>query len=122
MNSLERSRKFLQHGLTKPGTVEDYPFGPEVVVLKVSGKMFALFSRRDGTVQLALKCDPDRAEDLRRQYPQILPGYHLNKKHWNTLLLDGRLTDSLVRDLLDHSYGLVVAGLPRRLRLTSVLP
>ena len=113
MTGLEKSRKFLQYALEKAGSFEDYPFGPDVIVVKVRDKMFALLALRDGVAQMSLKCDPERAVDLRRQYSHIAPGYHLNKKHWNTLTLDGGLDDDLVQGLIDHSYMLVVRTLPR---------
>jgi len=102
--------------LSKPGAEETTPFGPEAVVYKVGGKLFAIAIPDDMPPRLNLKCDPDRALELRDAYPAVLPGYHMNKKHWNTLVLDGSLPAALVRDLIDHSYALVVAGLPARER------
>ena len=116
------SKPFFTYCLAKKGAIEDYPFGPDVIVMKVSGKMFALLSRRDDQTNLALKCDPNYAELLRQQYGSIIPGYHLNKRHWNTLLLDGSIPDKEVRELRDHSYDLVVKSLTRekRVKLKSV--
>ena len=102
--------------LALPGASEEFPFGDEVSVFKVGGKMFAL-SHLDGEpLQLSVKCDPDLAAQLRASYPAIAPGYHLNKRHWNTITLDGSLPDRMVTDLLGDSYDLVVASLPRVLR------
>jgi predicted DNA-binding protein (MmcQ/YjbR family) len=102
--------------LALPGASEEFPFGDEVSVFKVGGKMFAL-SHLDGEpLQLSVKCDPDLAAQLRASYPAIAPGYHLNKRHWNTITLDGSLPDQMVTDLLGDSYDLVVASLPRARR------
>jgi len=98
------------------GAIEDFPFGDEVSVFKVGGKMFAA-SHLDGEpLQVSLKCDPDLAVQLRASYPAIAPGYHLNKRHWNTVTLDGSLPDQMVNDLLGDSYDLVVASLPKARR------
>lgn len=110
------SKKLLTYCLTKPGAIEDYPFGPDVIVIKVASKMFALMSRRNAQDNLSLKCDPNYSEILRQQYPSLTPGYHLNKRHWNTLLLDGSIPENEVRNLIDHSYDLVYNSLPRRMR------
>jgi predicted DNA-binding protein (MmcQ/YjbR family) len=100
----------------KPGAAEDYPFGDEVAVFKVAGRMFALVSLGPAPGSVSLKCDPGLAADLRRRYPAIIPGYHLNKRHWNTVTLDGSVPDEEVLDLVDHSYDLVLAGLTRKQR------
>lgn len=102
--------------LAKPYAVEETPFGPEVLVYKVGGKMFALLTVEDVPVRMNLKCDPERALDLRDRHEGIIPGYHMNKKHWNTLVLDQTLPAGLIRELIDHSYGLVFAALPRKVR------
>jgi predicted DNA-binding protein (MmcQ/YjbR family) len=106
----------VAHCLAQPGADESAPFGPEVAVYKVGGKLFALAIPDDFPPRLNLKCDPDRALELRDEFPAILPGYHMNKKHWNTLILDGSLPDALIMELIDHSYALVVASLPRSVR------
>ena len=103
----------IGHILSKPGTEETLPFGPDTLVYKVGGKMFALTSPDDFPPALNLKCDPARALELRDAHPAIAPGYHMNKRHWNTLTLDGSVPAKLVRELIDHSYELVVAGLPK---------
>jgi len=96
---------------TKPGSVEDYPFGDEVAVFKVAGRMFALVSLGPAPGSVSLKCDPGLATDLRGRYAAVTPGYHLNKRHWNTVTLDGSVPDEEVLELVDHSYDLVLAGL-----------
>jgi predicted DNA-binding protein (MmcQ/YjbR family) len=99
---------------SKPGSSGSRPFGPEPLVFKVKGKMFALLlRRRDSPAIVNLKCDPDRALMLRASFPAITPGYHANKVHWNSLLLDGSLPASLVTELIDHSYDLVVGSRAR---------
>jgi predicted DNA-binding protein (MmcQ/YjbR family) len=97
----------IAHCLAKPGAEETTPFGPDHLVYKVGGKMFALTSPDEFPPRVNLKCDPERALELRDRYEAIIPGYHMNKRHWNTLILDGSLPDTLVRDLIDHSYQLV---------------
>ena len=104
---------------SKPGATATRPFGPEPLVFKVSGKMFALLGQRHGQAVVSLKCEPDRAALLRASFPAITQGYHLNKEHWNTLALDGSLPPPLIAELVDHSYELVTAsrrarGSPRR--------
>lgn len=113
------SKDLYLYCLTKPWAVEDYPFGPEVIVMKLASKMFALISRREGQENLSLKCDPDYSEVLRQQYPSITPGYHLNKRHWNTIVLDGSVPEKEIRGLIDHSYELVYKSLPRSKRKKS---
>lgn len=110
------SKDLFLYCLTKLGAIEDYPFGPDVIVIKVASKMFALISRRNGQDNLSLKCDPVYSEVLRQQYPSIIPGYHLNKRHWNTLVLDGSISEREIRGLIDHSYELVYKSLPRKKR------
>lgn len=100
----------------KPGAVEDYPFGEETAVFKVAGKMFALVPLGPAPGSVSLKCDPDRAAWLRRRYPAITAGYHLSKRHWNTVTLDGTVPGDELLDLIGHSYDPVVAGLTRARR------
>ena len=100
----------------KRGAVETYPFGAETAVYKVGGKMFALVPRDAEPAHVSLKCDPEWSEVLRKAYPAVQPGYHLNKKHWNTIVLDGSVPDDEVEELIRHSYELVVESLPRRVR------
>ena len=107
---------FCAHCLSLPGVEETTPFGPEVLVYKVMGKMFATAVPEEWPHRVNLKCDPERALELRDRWEEIQPGYHMNKKHWNTLTLGGRLPTKLVRELLEHSYELVVASLTRKER------
>lgn len=102
--------------LSLPHVVESSPFGPEHFVEKVGGKVFAIYSPGEEPLRLNLKCDPDRAVELREEHESIIPGYHMNKKHWNTLILDGSLSAGLVKELSRHSYDLVFASLPKRTR------
>lgn len=99
-----------------PGAVEDYPFGDEVAVFKVEGKMFALVSLTGEPGTVNLKCDPELALELRARHPAVRPGYHQNKRHWNTVELDGSLADDDIREMIHHSYQLVVRRLPREKR------
>jgi len=107
---------FCAHCLSLPAVEVTTPFGPEVLVYKVGGKMFALVIPDEHPQRANLKCDPERALDLRDCYEEIIPGYHMNKKHWNTILLGGRLPTALVCELIEHSYQLVVDSLPKKLR------
>lgn len=113
MNDLERLHRKL---LAFPETTEEFPFGPDVAVYKVAGKMFALLIPDECPARMNLKCDPDRAIELRDEHAAILPGYHMNKRHWNTLELDGTLRDGLVEELIEHSFLLVLAGHTRAVR------
>ena len=97
----------------QPGAAEDYPFGDQVAVFQVAGKMFALVELGSAAGSVSLKCDPDLAAGLRRRHAAITAGYHLNKRHWNTVTLDGSVPEDELLDLIDHSYELVVARLPR---------
>ena len=101
-----------------PASAEEQPFGPDVLVYRIGpgGKMFALFGIDDVPLRVNLKCDPDRAVALRDEYPDaVLPGYHMNKKQWNTVVIEG-VPPALFRDLVQHSWDLIVASLPRRRR------
>jgi len=102
---------------TLPGVVEEQPFGPTVDVFKVGGKMFALLAPDSSPEALSLKCDPDWASELREQYEAITPGYHLSKRHWNTVALDGTVDDDLVAKMVMHSYERVIAGLTKSARV-----
>jgi len=102
--------------LALPHAEETTPFGPDVLVYKVAGKMFALTVPEDHPPTANLKCDPDRAIELRDRYEEVQPGYHMNKRHWNTITLEGRLPNALIEELIRHSYELVVASLPKKLR------
>jgi predicted DNA-binding protein (MmcQ/YjbR family) len=102
-----------------PGAVEDYPFGDEVAVFKVGGKMFALVSLDGDPGFVNLKCDPARALELRGLHAAVRPGYHQNKKHWNSVDLDGSMDPDELQELVEHSYGLVVSSLPKKARPTG---
>ncbi|MGW1768233.1 MmcQ/YjbR family DNA-binding protein [Streptomyces sp. NPDC002073] len=95
---------------------EEFPFNPETSVFKVLGKVFALSALDSRPLRVNLKCDPEQAVRLRAEYPAVAPGYHMNKRHWNTVTVDG-VPDALLRELVEDSYDLVVAGLPRAERL-----
>jgi predicted DNA-binding protein (MmcQ/YjbR family) len=92
---------------TLPNVSLDYPFGEKTAVYKTGDKMFALITEGSDPLRLSLKCDPQLAETLRERYETVMPGYHLNKKHWNTILLSGQLSDNEIKDLIRHSYELV---------------
>lgn len=98
--------------LSKPGCTESFPFDAETLVIKVMGKMFALIPLERGN-EIALKCDPERALELREEWEEITGAYHMNKTHWNTVRVDGRVPNALIQDLIDHSYTLVVATLKK---------
>ena len=104
---------FRQYCLSKKEVTEETPFGPDTLVFKVMGKAFALCSI-DHFQSVNLKCDPERAIDLRERHVGIQPGYHMNKKHWNTVSSDGSISLDLFLELIDHSYDLVVSGLPKK--------
>ena len=99
-----------------PGAAEERPFGPITTTFKVAGKIFALSALEHEPLSVSLKCEPELAEQLRASYPAIVPGYHLNKRHWNTVTIDGTLPDPFIRDLVEDSYDLVVSALPTRVR------
>jgi predicted DNA-binding protein (MmcQ/YjbR family) len=105
---------FCEYCLTKPSVTEGTPFGDDTLVFKVAGKIFALASLDEVPSRANLKCDPDLALDLRDRYEEVTPGYHMNKKHWNTVELSGRIPDAQLRGMIDHSYELVVASLPKK--------
>jgi predicted DNA-binding protein (MmcQ/YjbR family) len=105
--------EFREYCLTKPDVTEGMPFGETVLVFKVAGKMFALVSLDEVPAIANLKCDPDLALDLRDRYEQVRPGYHMNKKHWNTVEIEGGIPEAELCKMIDHSYDLVVQSLPR---------
>lgn len=107
---------FRNYCLAKQGVTEELPFGPDALVFKVAGKMFALGALETVPFQVSLKCDPEKAIALRDEYPEHIEGaYHMNKKHWNSLESEF-LPPQLIKELIDHSYSLVVSGLPRKLQ------
>jgi predicted DNA-binding protein (MmcQ/YjbR family) len=102
--------------LSKPAATEGTPFGPDNIVFKVDGKMFALVALDEVPPAVNLKCDPDLALELRDRYEQVRPGYHMNQKHWNTVELDGVILEAEIKKMIDHSYNLVVRRLPKARR------
>jgi predicted DNA-binding protein (MmcQ/YjbR family) len=111
---------FQKYCVSKKGVTEEFPFGEDTLVYKVCGKMFALTNIEDFS-NVNLKCDPGEGADLRERYEAVRPGYHMNKKHWITVTIDGSITDKLLREWIDSSYSLVVSGLSKsdKLRLNS---
>lgn len=95
--------------MSKPETTEGFPFGEDTIVFKVNGKMFAL-ANLEGETRLNLKCDPERALAYREAFESVIPGYHMNKKHWNTIIMDRSIPNNLIKELIDHSYYLVRPG------------
>lgn len=106
-----------QYCLNKKGTTESMPFGDSVLVFKVMNKVFALLSLESDQSTINLKCDPEYALELREQYAEIKPGYHMNKQHWNTVNHDGAVQPTMIRQLIDHSYDLIKASLPKKDKL-----
>jgi predicted DNA-binding protein (MmcQ/YjbR family) len=102
-----------EYCLSKPGVEETLPFGPDTLVYKVNGKMFLATGLDDELLSFNVKCDPDLAIELREQYPCVQPGYHMSKKHWNTVIVDGSVSSKLLKEWIDHSYALI-AGSPSR--------
>lgn len=112
--NIEEFRAFC---LAKKGVTESLPFGPDTLVFKVMNKMFAVCGLERTPTQVNLKCDPERSEDLRAEYDGlIIPGWHMNKHHWNTVLIEDALPPALVVELIDHSYELIVASLTKKLQ------
>ena len=108
--NIEELREYC---LSKKGVTESFPFDEVTLVFKVSGKMFALTDLVDD-FSVNLKCDPEKAVELREQFPSVVPGYHMNKQHWNTIFIDGSINDSLLKEWIDHSYLLVVKSLTKK--------
>ena len=105
--------EIVRYCLAKQGAREDYPFGPDPLVVKVGSKMFALLSAPGQPVHISLKCEPEIAYLLRQQYPAVKPGYHMNKQHWNTVACDGSVPDEELRWMIDQSYALVARSLKK---------
>ena len=103
-------KKYLLH---KKGAKEDFPFDEKTLVFKVMGKIFALVALDEDPLRINLKCDPEHAEALRAVYPAVKPGYHMNKEHWNTVILDGSIQDEVIFEMIDDSYHLVVQKLKK---------
>ena len=96
-----------EYCLSKPGTEEALPFGPDTLVFKVNGKIYLLAGLDEPQLRFNVKCDPEKAITLREEYSSVLPGYHMNKKHWNTIVVDGSVGSALLKEWIDHSYALV---------------
>jgi len=107
---------FREFCLSKPGVTEELPFGPDTLVMKVAGKMFALTGLESTRFGVSLKCDPEKAQELRASFDFVVPAFHMNKTHWNTVLTHPTLSDGQWREWIDDSYALVVASLPRQKR------
>ncbi|RZS99726.1 MmcQ/YjbR family DNA-binding protein [Aquimarina brevivitae] len=106
--------EFRNYCLAKKGVTESFPFDQTTLVFKVMGKMFALTGLDRIPFSVNLKCDPERAITLREHHPEVQPGYHMNKKHWNTINFSGNLATNRLYELINHSYDLVVSGLPKK--------
>ncbi|MFY0654120.1 MAG: MmcQ/YjbR family DNA-binding protein [Cyclobacteriaceae bacterium] len=104
---------YRSYCMAKPCVTEGFPFAENVLVFKVLDKMFAL-TDVEAFESINLKCDPEKAIELREQYPAVIPGYHMSKKHWNTVMMDGRIPDQLIKSWIDDSYDLVVSKLPKK--------
>lgn len=102
--NIEEIREYC---LQYPFTEEGFPFGPDTLVFKVNGKIFLLTGLDNDPLQFNVKCDPEKAEELREQYAAVLPGYHMNKKHWNTIIVDGSVPKRLLKEWITDSYNLV---------------
>ncbi|WP_426415031.1 MmcQ/YjbR family DNA-binding protein [Aestuariirhabdus sp. LZHN29] len=119
---MQQESDVTRYLLAKPGAYADYPFGPDVRVFKVAGKVFALFDPSRQPVRINLKCEPMQALALRDMFCAIEPGYHMNKKHWNTITLDGTVPEGELLRLFDLSFELVVRGLPKAKRAGLLAP
>jgi predicted DNA-binding protein (MmcQ/YjbR family) len=113
-------QQFYEFCLSKKGVTEHFPFDEDTLVLKVGGKMFCLTSLTEwekGTPSLNLKCDPEKAQELRAEYESVIPGWHMSKIHWNTVAFNGDVSDRMMRELIDHSYDLVYKSLTKKIQL-----
>lgn len=110
---IEQLREYC---LSKPRVEETLPFGPDTLVYKVVGKVFLLTGLDTEQLRFNVKCDPDKAIELREEFSCVLPGYHMNKKHWNTIVVDGSVSSRQLKEWIDHSYELIVNSLPKKLR------
>jgi len=101
-----------EYCLKKKGAKEEFPFGPDTLVFKVGGKVFLITTLDQSPLQFNVKCEPEKAIELRERYESIQPGYHMNKKHWNTIYVNGRLSEKMLREMIDDSYELILQSLP----------
>ena len=102
------------HALAKPAATQDFPFDEETMALRVKNKIFALVPTKASPLQANLKCDPNWADILRQTYSAVKPGWHMNKRHWNTVVFDGSIADDEILEMVDHAYDQVVKGLPKK--------
>ena len=109
------SEQIREYCLNLPAVTEDMPFGDDTLVFRIKNKIFALLNL-EGEIRLNLKCDPEKAIALREEFSAIIPGYHMNKAHWNTLIMNGSLKVELIRSLIDHSYELIIESLPKKVK------
>ena len=116
MASLFDIEVFRDYCLAKKGVTEEFPFGPETLVFKVMGKMFALTGLDSDIFTMNLKYDTEHIDALRDKYPAVQPGYHMHKRHWNTVVVDGSISVKELRALIDHSYDIVVNSLPKKIK------
>jgi len=105
-----------EYCLSKKAVTEDFPFGEDTLVFRVLNKIFLLVSLSSNPLQFNAKCDPDQAIELRDQYDAVQPGYHMNKKHWNTIIMNGSLSNAQLKEMIDDSYNLIVQSLPKKER------
>lgn len=105
-----------EYCLSKKAVEEGFPFGEDTLVFKVAGKIFLLVGLNNNPLQFNAKCGPEKALELREQYDAVQPGYHMNKKHWNTVIADGRLSNSLLKEMIDDSYDLIVKSLSKNVK------
>ncbi len=110
-----------EYCLNKKAVSESFPFDNETLVFKVAGKIFLLLSLNSNPIQFNVKCEPTLAIDLRTNHSCVLPGYHMNKQHWNTIICDGSVSKKIIFDWINHSYQIIVASLPKKLRDSSQL-
>jgi predicted DNA-binding protein (MmcQ/YjbR family) len=111
------ARELRDHCLSFPGAIETFPFAPGTSVFKVMGRMFALSRLDQSPLRVSLKCEPGLAVQLRETHPAVIPGYHLNKRHWNTVIIDGSIPAAMIWDMIEDSYDLVVSRMSRSRRL-----
>lgn len=107
---------FREYCISKKAVTEDFPFGETTLVFRVKEKIFLLVSLDANPLQFNAKCEPEKAIELREEYAAIKPGYHMNKKHWNTVIIDGSISSKLIKEMIDDSYNLIVQSLPKKLR------
>jgi len=105
-----------EYCLSKKAVTEDFPFGETTLVFRVKEKIFLLVSLDADPLQFNAKCDPEKAMELREAYDAVKPGYHMNKKHWNTIIIDGSISSKLIKEMIDDSYNLIVQSLPKKIR------